>query len=54
MEGLLSQKKPEFNDLQPVQIVKNAKIRRFIIRKAFSGEKIKDVVWQRGINCQWN
>lgn len=51
-ERLLSKKEPEFNDLgnsQPIQIVNDAKIRRYIIRKACFGEKAKNIMWQRGI-----
>ena len=41
---MISNKEPKFNDLgnsQPIQIVKDAKTRRFIIRKACSGEKTR-------------
>ena len=42
---LLNKKKSEFVDLrnsQPFQIANNARIRRFTLRKACSGEKSKD------------
>ena len=41
---LLWQKQPALGDLRnlkPIQIVKNANIRRFTVRKACSGEKPK-------------
>lgn len=41
---LLRQKQPapdDLRNLQPVQIIKNANVRRFTVRKACSGEKPK-------------
>ena len=48
-EELLSKMDPRFDDLensQAVQIAKDIKFRRFIVRKVCSGEKAKGVAGQ--------
>lgn len=50
-EGTVKQKKKkqafgDLSDSQTIQITKNAKIRKFIVGKACSGKRVKDVAGQ--------
>ena len=49
-EELLSKKKPVLDDLrgfQPIHIAKDAKIRKFTVERACSGEKAESIAGQR-------